>query len=170
MIDNASESFLVALSNYLSLLRNSGKHLTSRLLELETTLKDCFFDCLAKLMLSESGATELYLSCVTLLAGVYRQHCGLLARFQKDVDSLAAHAFQGQLRAKKKLPEDVGGWVVAEKIRRQACLRLAVSQDELKFYCSSKAKARPRPTSRGNPQDAEKHRLTKIEALLSQSI
>ncbi len=171
VIDNANESFLVAFSNYLSLLRNSGKQATSRLMDLEATLKDCFLKCLARLMLNESGTvTDVYLHSITLLSGVYTQHLSLLAKFHKDLNSLAAHAYQGQLRAKKKLPEDMPQFLLSEKIRRQAPLRIALNHDELRFFCGSKAKLRPRTPVRPLQDDPDQHRLSKIEALLSQSI
>lgn len=105
IIDNTNEIFLTSLSNYLCLLKKSSKKMTSKRLEVEGSFKELFFKYLTKMILLEKDTYfEAFSQSLTLLSGIFSQHRILLAKYEKDLNSIITHFYQNSMKLKRKLP------------------------------------------------------------------
>lgn len=80
------------------------------------------------------------------------------------------HAYQQNLKAKRKVPDDMISYIFREKIKRQLYFAITFSEDEIKFYCAHKPKIAQSMVLRKQEEEEPDRKLTKIEAMLEQSI
>lgn len=84
--------------------------MTSRLMEVEGFFKDTFLKYFTKIMVGQDGP-ESHVTALPLLVAIFKQNYLLLSKYEKDLNSMLLHYYQQQLKAKRKIPDDVPTYI-----------------------------------------------------------
>ena len=126
-IDTTQTLFLAALNNYLAFLKKSHQKQGARLVKVESALKDLWVKVLAKaMMFDRSASMEEFSGAVTILTAVYSQQKWLFEKYEKDLNYLVANAMNVQVKARRKMPEDMVGYLMKERVNKHIAFKVDI--------------------------------------------
>ena len=91
----------------------------------EAILKDLWVKIMAKMMLHGRNLTpDELMSQVVVLSLVFSQNRTMLEKYEKDLNYLVALAMNLQVKARRKMPEDMVGFLVKDKIMKNISFKM----------------------------------------------
>ena len=96
-------------------------------MEVESALKDLWVKVLAKaMMFDRSASMEEFSGAVTILTAVYSQQKWLFEKYEKDLNYLVANAMNVQVKARRKMPEDMVGYLMKERVNKHIAFKVDI--------------------------------------------